>query len=467
MEYPNRLSKWLLVADLVLCGVWLLFDAYIFYDHYLMLFPMLRIWLSFLTYDRSRLAWCPMGLLAVMHLTLLRPYAPIYELYVAPIVKIVRRCISLYGGNGAVVDKFLHSWLDDGFLCFDHVMLLVWSVGFVWFVGIPLAIYLRRAVRERLFPSALSRKQSWGLFGYMLVVVTLFSTRFFDTFGFYENLAAGALLVLLAPVLFCKVSAKHLLTKEQATALSIMALITVGFIVGAAMEEKSILTTLTIPVAVYALINRYFGRKTPYWEYLLLAFAMFCFWQSQETVNGSRIALLGLSAAVVAFAAIRFIRSTKLHAAGVILFTAVAVIIPVMSIGYNPYAVLSAKRSRVCTDYTASPSGLLYVWNPLTGSGIRDRYGVVVPAEYDRIRIMVPYLPYFMVQKSGKWRIYDIVRHEFITDESYDEIVPSGADMFMMSNEKEYLLEFSVPYNKRRQSFRIITLEGDYDNDNR
>ncbi len=64
-----------------------------------------------------------------------------------------------------------------------------------------------------------------------------------------------------------------------------------------------------------------------------------------------------------------------------------------------------------------------------------------------------------MVQKADKWRIYDIVRHEFITDEAYDEIVPNGADMFMMSNEKEYLLEFSTPYNKNRQSFRIIPLD--------
>ena len=459
----NRL---LLFADLALCSVWLLVDTYIFYDPYLMIFPILRIWLSFLIYDRSRLAWCPMGLLAVMNLTLLRPYAPIYDLYIAPMVKITRRCISLYGGNGAVVDEFLHSWLNEGYLCFKHAMLLVWLVGFVWFVGIPLAIYLHRAARKLLVPSALSRKQSWWLFGYMLVVVTLFSTRVFETFGFYENLAAGALLVLLAPVLFCKGCAKPLLTKEQVTALSIMALITVGFIVGAGIEEKSILTTLTIPVAVYALINRYVGRKTPRWEYLLLASAMFCFWQAQNTINGARIALLGLSAAVVAFAAIRFIRSTRLYAAGIILFAAVAVIIPVICIGYNPYAVLSAKRSRVCTDYTASPSGLLYVWNPQTGSGIRDRYGVILPAESDRIQIMVPYLPYFMVQKSGKWRIYDIVRHEFITDESYDEIVPSGADMFMMSNEKEYLLELSVPYRKSRQSFRIITLEDDYDDDN-
>lgn len=66
-----------------------------------------------------------------------------------------------------------------------------------------------------------------------------------------------------------------------------------------------------------------------------------------------------------------------------------------------------------------------------------------------------------MVQKADKWRIYDIVRHEFVTDESYDEIVPSGVDMFIMSNEKEYLLKLSVPYNKRRQSFRIIPLDDD------
>ena len=459
MEYPNRLSKWLLAADLVLCGVWLLVDTYIFYDPYLMLFPMLRIWLSFLTYSRSRLAWCPMGMLTIVSIPLLKPFAPIYELWLSPLVKISRCVLSLFGGNRELVTDFLMQRLGQGRLDMWESQLLVWCLGFVWLIGIPMAIYLYRTAHKQLMPSALSRKQSWWLFGYMLVVVTLFSTRFFDTFGFYENLAVGALAVLLIPVLLCKGNVKSWLTKEQATALSIMALITVGFIVGAGMEEKSILTTLTIPVAVYALINRYVSRKTPRWEYLLLASAMFCFWQAQNTINGARIALLGLSAAVVAFVAIRFIHSTRLYVAGVILFAAVAVIIPVMSIGYNPYAVLSAKRSRVCTDYAASPSGLLYVWNPQTGSGIRDRYGIILPAEYDRIQIMVPHRPYFMVRKEDKWRIYDIVRHEFITDESYDEVVPSGADMFMMSNEKDYLLEIPGPYSKSRQSFRIKPLE--------
>lgn len=459
MEYPNRLSKWLLAADLALCGVWLLVGTYIIYDPYLMLFPMLRIWLSFLTYSRSRLAWCPMGLLAIVSIPLLKPFAPIYELWLSPLVKISRCVLSLFGGNRELVTDFLMQRLGQGRLDMWGSQLLVWCLGFVWLIGIPMAIYLYRAAHKQLMPSALNRKQNWGLFLYMLLVIWPFGSGFFYTFSFYENLAAGALLVLLAPVLFCQGSVKLLLTKEQATALSIMALITVGFIVGAGMEEKSILTTLTIPIAVYALINRYVGRKTPRWEYLLLAVAMFCFWQAQNTVDGARIVLLGLSAAVVAFAAIRFIRSTRLYAAGVILFAAVAVIIPVMCIGYNPYAVLSAKRSRVCTDYTASPSGLLYVWNPQTGSGIRDRYGIILPAEYDRIQIMVPHRPYFMVRKGDKWRIYDIVRHEFITDELYDEVVPAGVDMFMISNEKDYLLEMPGPYNKLWQSFRIITLE--------
>ena len=466
MEYPNRLSKWILFADLVLCGVWLFVDTYIFYDPYLMLFPMLRIWLSFLTYSRSRLAWCPMGLLAIVSIPLLKPFAPIYELWLSPLVKISRCVLSLFGGNRELVTDFLMQRLGQGRLDIWESQLLVWCLGFVWLIGIPMAIYLYRAAHKQLMPSALNRKQNWGLFLYMLLVIWPFSSGFFYTFSFYENLAAGALLVLLAPVLFCQGSVKLLLTKEQAIALSIMALITIGFIIGAGMEEISILTTLTIPVAVYALINRYVGRKTPYWEYLLLAVAMFCFWQSQNTINGARIALLTISATVVAFAIIRFIRSTKLNAVGMILFAAVAVIIPVMCIGYNPYAVLSAKRSRVCTDYLSSPSGLLYVWNPQTGSGIRDRYGIILPAEYDRIQIMVPHRPYFMVRKGDKWRIYDIVRHEFITDELYDEVVPAGVDMFMISNEKDYLLEMPGPYNKRWQTFRIIPLDDDYEDDN-
>lgn len=136
-----------------------------------------------------------------------------------------------------------------------------------------------------------------------------------------------------------------------------------------------------------------------------------------------------------------------------------AIIVPVMCIGYNPYTVLTAGRSRPCTDYTASPAGLLYVKSK-DGYGIRDRYGIILPAEYDDIKIMLPYCPYFMVRKSDRWRIYDIERHEFITDKSYDEIIQSGVDMFVMNDDKrEYILEITVPYDKNHQSFRIIAFE--------
>ncbi len=456
MTKSSRFSKWLLAADLTICSVWLFVVGYLFYDPYLMIFPMLRIWLSFLTYSRSRLAWCPMGLLSVVSVFLLKQYAPIYELWISPLLKIARCILSLFGASRELVTDFMLRQFGQGTFDSRGSQILLWCIGFAWLVGVPLAMYLYRVAHNRLVPSSLSRKQGGWLFAYMLIAITLFGTQFFDALQLPESIAA-IILVLLIPVLFrCK---SPLLTEAQRTYLLTMALLALGFVFSIGMEDKSIITTLTVPVAIYALINHYVGRKTPRWEYALMAVAMLCFWQAQKTVAGTRIALSVISIIVVAFAAIRFMHATRLYVAGVILFMAIAIIVPVMCIGYNPYTVLTAGRSRPCTDYTASPAGLLYVKSK-DGYGIRDRYGIILPAEYDDIKIMLPYCPYFMVRKSDRWRIYDIERHEFITDKSYDEIIQSGVDMFVMGDDKrEYILEITVPYDKNHQSFRIIAFE--------
>lgn len=458
MTDPNRFPKWLLTADLAICSVWLFVVGYIFYNPYLMLFPMLRIWLSFLTYSRRWLAWCPMGLLAIVSVPLLEQFAPIYELWLSPLVKIVRSTLSLFGCNRELVTDFLLLLSGQDTLSGWGTHVFIWCIGFAWLVGIPLAIYLYRVAHKGLVSPTLSRKQCWMLFGYMFIVITLFGTQFFNMLPLYESIATSIMLVLPIPLLF-RCDNAWLLTDAQKTYLSLMALLATGFIVGIGMEEKSIITTLTIPATIYALINRHVGRKPPRWEYAIIAFSMLCFWQAQNTADGTRIALPTISAAVVAFAVIRFMHATKLYVAGVILFMAIAIIVSVMCIGYNPYTVLTAGRSRPCTDYTASPAGLLYVKSK-DGYGIRDRYGIILPAEYDDIKIMLPYCPYFMVQKSDRWRIYDIECHEFITDKFYDEIIQSGVDMFVMSDDKrEYILEITVPYDKNHQSFRIIAFE--------
>lgn len=452
--------KGLLSVDLAICSVWLLCVSHITGEPLLMQFPILRIWLSFLTYSRSKLAWCPLGLLTIANLTLIKPYTPIYELYLSPIIKIVRRGISLCGGNSDIVEKILLPRLGEGVPDIWETTMWIWFIGFTWSVGIPLAMYLYRAAKKRLVPTSWNDKKGWRLFGYMLVVIYLPTTVFFNTHGLLETMAVHILLVLPIPILFCNDRTKQILTQAQTTYLSIMALLAVGYLIGVNMDDKSILTTLTIPTAVYVLVCRYLGRKTPYWEYLSVTFAMWCFWQAQNTTDTMRMMLLMISAVLVGFAIIRFIHSTKLRLAGWGLFLAVGFAIPAMCIGYNPFSVVSARRLYACRDYIGSPNGMLYVRSE-SGRGIRDRYGIILPAEYDAVHILIPHQPYFKVQKSGKWRIYDIVRHEFVGNDSYTTIVPNDDQRFLMQNDKgKFLFDLSEPYSRDRLSATITAING-------
>ena len=100
----------------------------------------------------------------------------------------------------------------------------------------------------------------------------------------------------------------------------------------------------------------------------------------------------------------------------------VAFIMPILSIGYNPYSVLEAKRLWHFDRYYGAPNGLLCVKND-SYIGLRDRYGVILPIEYHRIELLTPSKPYCKVKRNDKWQIYDIERHEFVSDECFDDVV--------------------------------------------
>lgn len=61
---------------------------------------------------------------------------------------------------------------------------------------------------------------------------------------------------------------------------------------------------------------------------------------------------------------------------------------------------------------------------------MRDRYGVVLPIEYDEIRILDPSRPYWKVERDNKWQIYDINLRELVSEERFDEIIPCNKNVY-------------------------------------
>ena len=113
----------------------------------------------------------------------------------------------------------------------------------------------------------------------------------------------------------------------------------------------------------------------------------------------------------------------------------IAIILPILSIGYNPYSVLEASRVLHYDDYEYSPNGLMMVEGK-DGYGIRDRYELILPAEYLDVELLMSHKPYCKVETRDGWQIYDIVKQELLSEDVFTAVVPYGEFSFLLKSDK-------------------------------
>ena len=132
---------------------------------------------------------------------------------------------------------------------------------------------------------------------------------------------------------------------------------------------------------------------------------------AEYLTNMERVLFLALSFIAYFVPIFKFIMNTKLIKSGFVALFIIALVLPVFSLGYNPYAVLEGGRQYKCADCIYSPNGLMYVRNSDYGivkKGLRDRYGVLIPVEFEELQIVNEYMSYFVVARDGKWNVYDV-----------------------------------------------------------
>jgi hypothetical protein len=227
----------------------------------------------------------------------------------------------------------------------------------------------------------------------------------------------------------------------------------IGYVCGFGMELKSAITVCTLPAAFFALVNWYVRREIAYKDMLLIVGASVVFWCAQYTTDMVRILLLLASLAIMAVPVIRFAIDTKKNWTSAGLYVIIALIMPVFCLGYNPYSVLEAGRTRSFKTDLGSTRGLLYVQSD-DNVGLRDRYGVILPVKYERVELLTPSKPYCKVMKDGKWQIYDIERHELVSEEWFEDIIPCDEYVYRLKSQngdKYLLLHWSYSrYDRQR-----------------
>lgn len=445
----NGLSNLLLAGDLVLCILWLGTLNYSFeFNVLLWLVPLVRIWLSFLLYRKSSMSIYPIGMLAVLNAVILMlSYSGMYDLYLVPVERFERSLSQLVGMIPVYKDSYrmdvtMADFLKGfGIFCFSMIL--------------PIILYGYYRVKNKLVPSSVGIFKSLELSAYLMAIAA------FAEFGLPDNLNDWVyrMLIICAvvfiPLVFYRDKMGGILTRYEKLCVIILLILMVAYFCGLVMEFITPLVLWGLLVAFFGLLKWYCCQKISYKEFAVITFGAWCFWFSQFPTGFLRIAMLaGFVVAMLVFS-LEFIKATRRKMLGIGLFLGLSFVIPILCIGYNPCSALHASRVRVCRDYDYSPYGLLYVESE-KGRGIRDRYQMVLPAEYDLIKILVSAKPYFKVKKGDLWYIYDLIAHELVCGEGYIDVIPYGKDAFLLKSADGNCKRMVLPYvNKEKQTVII------------
>jgi len=419
MEH-SRFSKSMLIADLFICCIWLIFIMHnsmgtVWCRPAVWAAPLLRIWLSFLTYRRSRMALAPIIMLSLLTLgSLLGRAMSGFALFVQPLLLMLQVVPQLFGESVITADNMQEVWSAMS----DNTALIGIVVS-VWLILLPLGIYIYRSFRKETVPSSFSVRKRVGLYAFL--VGTFLVETFVVTDFRYVHIA----ILLFIPVIFNGGKLGGLITEGEKVFLIFLLLLEVACICALDYSLASVIMVMVFPAAFYTMGCRIAGKDIVYCDVLMIISASVLFIWGQYEINMYRLVLLLLSLALTAIVMMRFAISTRKYWTAAAVYVMVAVILPILSIGYNPYSVLEAGRVMHYDDYRYSPNGLMMVKGK-DGYGIRDRYGLILPAEYDWIEHLIPSKPYCKVKKDGHWLIYDIERQELLSEEQFTDVMQCG-----------------------------------------
>ncbi len=176
----------------------------------------------------------------------------------------------------------------------------------------------------------------------------------------------------------------------------------------------SFIVVTVLPCIVFRTAGRWLGRRFRFTDVTYISAGSLLFWSAQYFAGTARIALLAASAALIGYRTFKLIAETRRTGLPALLFLFVAILLPSMALGYNQYTALHTIR---LFNHTASrPTvGTLRV-KSADGYGLRDRYGMIIPAVYDAIEpISTPYKLYAIVRKGNNEGLFDYGHtHDFI-----------------------------------------------------
>lgn len=453
----TRLSKFVLVADLFICTLFfflLLHKELMNYEMNMLLVSvsLLRIWLGFLTYSKSKLGAVPLVILSLISLIAcidMRNLGFAFTLFVQPLYMLISKFSYLIGGQNIIQ-------LRELMINLQYYTSEITILCTIWLIGIPLTMYLYRLFKKQLQPSGLSIWKSIALGAYIFVSISILTLMMELPFVAIKLLLALIFFALI-PIIFYRGKLRGLFARHEIAFLIALTMLIVCYAFALSVGEVTVIMACLFPIAFYTLANWYVRRKITLNETIFVVSASVVFSFAQYIPGIIRLICLFVSLILFAVPLIRFAKTSNRKSASVCLYVMIAFAVPVLSIGYNPYSVLESGRVIRFDSYSYSPNGLLIVQGK-NGFGLRDRYKQILPSEYDYIEILTPSKPYCKVRKDDRYRIYDIERHELLSEEWFEQITPCEEYVYRLKSENgdKYLFMPEIyDRNEKKQEAKI------------
>lgn len=441
MEH-SKLSKTMLVADLSVCCLWLLCLINSDPNGYgilpmLCMMPLLRMWLSFLIYRRSRMALTPIVILLLMTICTLSGHThQAFTLYVDPWLTLLRVVPSFFGEHVITAENMSGIWLRSS----DN-RVLIGLLESIWIVLVPMVIYIWRYIRKENLPRECSLRKRTGICLYVVAVILIEALVINHFYYSHVSVFILCMLLMLAPVIFGGGKIEGMLTKGELAFIIVLLLLGVAYTLGVSYNDASVITAAVFPLIFFLIFCWIMDRQASYADAAIIIAASFLFVFGQYLIDMFRVIMLMLSLGLMAVPLIRFAISTRKVWAATAAYVIIGVLLPVFCIGYNPYSVLEARKIRHFDEYVYSYNGLMLVIGR-DGRGIRDRYELILPAEYRDVQLLKSHKPYCKVKTRDGWQIYDIVKQELLSEEVFTAVIPYGEFSFLLRSDtgNKYLI---------------------------
>lgn len=420
-------GKKMFIADLLIVSLWALFAWHFAWGRIMIpTMIVLRIVLSFLMYHKSRWALPNAVLYAAMYIGMVFNM-PSNDLAFDPIVKIIYVSCCLIGYSDWAVKAFD---LNNG-IPIEIPVYILWGVFSSWLIIMPIVCSWKL---KNIIPILRNRRKIRWYIGIVIAFTVYLYLEDRDVMIFI-----GGLLLSFTPIVYRCIynrrSPSILQSLLQDKALmryfAIASVLYAAVLIGLyEVYEARPFAAFIFPIILYVIacrIGRSRGIRTL--PALLLGIAGFLQILVYNRFHDNVILLLSIAGVLSCIGVFLTYRQTRSIFSSALLLLATIFVLPLSLLGYNPYAAVNVNEVVSLRDEVPFRYGL-YGFQQYGSLGLRDRYGIVLYANYDKLEFLGDgrherdYMVLYTYVKD--WddfaieNIYDLKKRQFVLPDKPD-----------------------------------------------